>query len=302
MVRRSEYMRKIIVILGTTASGKSDLGVRLAKKFGGVVISADSRQVYKGMNIGTGKITKKEMRGVPHYLLDIASPKSQYSVARYVWDVKRVLDKLEPTIPVFLVGGSPFYIDAIIKTGSFSDVPPNKKLRARLEKLNANQLVNKLTSLDPLRVKRVDQKNKRRLIRAIEIAEAMKNGMYKKSVQLPDMRTLKIGITFPRPTLNRRIDTRVDVRMREGMVREVQKLHTKGVSWRRLDDFGLEYRFLCRYLQGEAQKENAVAQLKTAIHQFAKRQMTWFKRDAEIYWIKNRQEANTLVSKFLYKR
>src|SRR4029078_4516477 len=125
--------------------------ITLAKKYHGVVISADSRQVYRGMDIGTGKITKKEMKGVPHFLLSVASPKSQYSVARYVRDVSKVIKKTSPSTPIFLLGGSPFYIDALTKPNAFSSVPPNPTLRRRLAKKTTTQLVTRLRQLDPKR-------------------------------------------------------------------------------------------------------------------------------------------------------
>lgn len=294
--------RSLIVLLGTTASGKSTLGVRLAKRFRGVVISADSRQVYRGLNIGTGKITKREMRSVSHYLLDVASPRSQYSVARYVRDMQRILKKLNPATPVFLVGGSPYYIDAATKPGSFSSVPPNIALRKRLETKTIQHLTKCLTVLDPSRRHTIDLRNKRRLIRAIEIAEATKNDPNTKSVLVPSLRVLKLGMTLPRPILYRTIDGRVDRRIRQGMIAEAVRLHRNGLPWKRMEELGLEYRFMSRYLRGALDKAAMIAQLKTAIHHFAKRQMTWYKRDPDIHWIRNAQEAEKCVRSFLQKR
>lgn len=289
-------MHTCIVILGPTASGKTSLSIRLARQFHGVVISADSRQVYRGMNIGTGKVTKREMAGVPHYVLDVASPRGQYSVARYVADVRRVLRRIPETTPIFLVGGSPFYIDAVTKPGSFSSVPPNQVLRRRLEKWSTARLIARLRQLDTSRVSTIDTANRRRLIRAIEIASVTTPPP---SITLPPMRHLTIGIVITKQKLHANIDRRVDVRMQQGMVREVQRLHDAGVSWKTLDAFGLEYRFLARYLRGGLTKTEAVQQLKQAIKDFAKRQMTWWKRDATIHWIDTSQQAVRLVTKFL---
>lgn len=288
--------RRLIVILGPTASGKSALGVRLAKKFHGIVISADSRQVYKGMNIGTGKITAKKMRGVPHFLLSVASPKSQYSVVRYVRDVARVFKRLPPTTPVFLVGGSPFYIDALTKPDAYSPVPPDPKLRRRLAAQSTSQLFNQLTKLNPARAKTIDPANRRRLIRAIEIASYRG---HVRAPEFPSLRVLKIGLTILKQKLHQRIDRRVDIRMRQGMIAEVRRLRESGLSWKRLDDFGLEYRYLSRYLRGRLTKAEAIRQLKSAIHDFAKRQMTWWKRDQDIVWVTKGQQTDKLVRTFL---
>ncbi|MBI3572967.1 MAG: tRNA dimethylallyltransferase [Candidatus Kerfeldbacteria bacterium] len=248
--------RSVIVILGPTASGKSALGVALAKKFHGVVISADSRQVYRGMNIGTGKITKKEMSGVPHYLLDMASSRSQYSVARYVKDAARVIKKIPATTPIFLV-----------------------------------------QKIAPERITTIDLANRRRVERAIEIASSPTPpaGMPK----LPPMRVVKIGLAVPRPELLKRIDQRVDARMKQGMVAEVARLHRQGVPWKKLNAFGLEYRFLSRYLQGQLTKAQAVTQLKSASHDFAKRQITWWKRDHEVVWVTKQNQAETAIKRWL---
>lgn len=290
--------RTIVVILGPTAVGKSALSIQLAKKFRGVVISADSRQVYRGMDLGTGKITQREMAGVPHYLLDIASPTRQYSVSRYVHDVLKVLKIIPSSTPIFLVGGSPFYIDALTKPDSYSPVPPDPKLRQQLAKKTLRQLQATLRHLDPKRYKSIDIANRRRLERAIEIASY---GGNRKAPTLPPMRILKIGLSLPRTILNRRIDHRVDVRLRQGMVAEVRRLHETGVSWPRLDNFGLEYRFLGRYLRGQISKTEAVNQLKSATHDFAKRQMTWWKRDHDICWVSNQNHASSLLRAWLKK-
>ncbi len=313
-------MHRLIVVLGPTASGKSTLGVKLAKRFHGIVISADSRQVYRGLNIGTGKITRPEMRGVPHYLLDVAAPGGQYTADRYVRDVKKVLQNTPPATPVFLIGGSPFYIDALTKPGSYSPVPPNPALRRRLDKLSTARLITMLRRLNPERLKNIDTANRRRLIRAIEIAtnhtplpeggRAYLSGRQAGGVgaprarrgagvvALPVLHILKLGITIPKPRLHKNIDRRVDQRLRGGMVAEVRRLHRQGLSWRRLDAFGLEYRFLSRYLRSQATKKEAVVQLKSAIRDFAKRQMTWWKRDTEIHWVTPTQ-ATPLVRRFL---
>lgn len=288
---------QLIIILGPTASGKSALGIRLAKKFHGVVISADSRQVYRGMDLGTGKVTKREMSGVPHFLLDVAVPRGQYSVDRYVRDVVRVLKIIPVSTPIFLVGGSPFYIDALTKPDSYSPVPPNPVLRRRLAKRPTSLLIALLKKKDPKRAATIDQANRRRLIRAIEVA-SVKHAP--KSPALPTFHILTLGTKISKSKLHRNIAQRVDQRLRQGMINEVRRLHQQGLSWKRLDAFGLEYRFIAAYLQEKITKAEMITQLNSAIRHFAKRQMTWWKRDQEIHWISPTQAA-PLVKKFLQR-
>lgn len=296
--------RKVIVILGPTASGKSALGVRLAKKYHGVVISADSRQVYRNLDVGTAKISKKEMQGVPHYLLDVASPKAQYSVARYAKDVQRVLKKIPSRSPVFLVGGTPFYIKAITEPGSFSPVPPNPALRRRLADKTTAQLIALLRKKNPVRLKNIDAANRRRLVRAIEIAlyrpppagggAARSAGV----VGTAPLHALKIGLQVNRDTLYTRIDRRVDMRMQR-LVREVKQLHMQGLSWKRLESFGLEYRFTSLFLQSKITQADAAQKIKFGSHDFVRRQLTWWRKEKDIHWITTTASAPALVTRFL---
>lgn len=278
-------MQKIIVILGPTASGKSDLAVKLAKKFNGEIISADSRQVYKGMDIGTGKITKKEMKGVRHYLLDVVSPKKTFTVVQYQKLAKKALQIIfkKNKIPI-ICGGAGFYIDALIYDYSLPKVPPNLKLRKDLEKLEPRSLLEILKKLDQQRFNIIDKKNKRRIVRAIEIAKAIGKipplgGLVSK------YDVLKIGIKISKEKLKENIKKRLFKRLRQGMIQEVENLHKKGISWQRLDNLGLEYRYISRHLRGLLTKEEMLEKLNQESYQYAKRQMTWFKRDKEIYWI-----------------
>jgi tRNA dimethylallyltransferase len=290
--------RKLITIVGPTAVGKTALSVLMAKRFDGVIISADSRQVYRGMDLGTGKVTKREMGGVPHFLLDVASPKTQYTVAKYQRDVLTVLKKIPDSTPIFLVGGSPFYIEAILNPTGISTVPPNPRLRKQLANWSTARLFAELKKRDPKRATTIDQANPRRLIRAIEIARGTPTIQ---STPLPPFDVLRIGKTLPTKKLFPQIDRRVDRRMKQGMVREVEQLHEGGVSWKKLESFGLEYRFLSLYLQGKLTKAEAVMQLKSAIHYFSRRQMTWWKRDQSIHWIKSEAQAVKLIQSFLKK-
>lgn len=286
----------VIVILGPTASGKSALAVRLARRFGGEIVSADSRQLYRGMDLGTGKITEREMDGISHHLLDVASPKRRWTVAQYERAATREIQRAKP--PVWLVGGSPFYLDAALYPERLPPVPPNPALRKRLVKLSAKQLYRRLQKLDPERAATIEAKNSVRLIRAIEIAIALGKVPERKSLVSP-YRILKLGIALTKPELKRRIHRRLQARMRAGMLEEVKRLHNTGLSWRALESFGLEYHFLALYLQGRLIRAEALEQLERAILQFAKRQMTWWKRDQEIQWVHTAPAAERVIRRFL---
>ncbi|HRH24766.1 MAG TPA: tRNA (adenosine(37)-N6)-dimethylallyltransferase MiaA [Candidatus Paceibacterota bacterium] len=272
--------QKIIIVCGPTATGKSDYAVELAKKIDGEVISADSRQIYKGLDIGSGKITKKEMRGVPHHLLGVASPKRTFSVAQY----KKLADKTIKDIlsrgktPI-LCGGTGFYIDAVIYDQSFPEVKADAKLRKLLSKLSLEELVKKLKNLDPKRLKTIDTKNKVRLIRAIEIASTL-GFVPKKSKRKPLYSAQWIYLDFPDEVLKQRIHARLFARIR-GITTEVTRLHKEGVSWKKLEALGLEYRYGALFLQKKLTKQEMLEGLEKAIWQYAKRQRTWFKKYAK---------------------
>jgi len=271
---------KVIVVIGSTASGKSDLAVHLAKKYNGEVISADSRQVYTGLNIGSGKITKKEMHGVPHHLLNVASPRHVYTAAHFKKDATKTLRYIvrKGKVPI-IAGGTGFYVDVLLGTLSLPEVPPNEKLRAALEKLSNEKLFKKIQKLSPARALTIERDHKRRLIRAIEIATALGDVPKNKKESLYDV--LKIGITTDDTILKTRIKKRLIARLKTGMIAEVEKLHAKGLSWRRMDNLGLEYRFLSRYLKRGSvlSKNEMIEQLNTAIWHYAKRQKNWFRKD-----------------------
>lgn len=281
---------KILAIVGPTASGKTSLSIKLAKHFAGEVISADSRQVYKGLDLGTGKVTTEEMNGIPHHLLDIVEPSQVYTASHFVKDAdEAVLDiKKRQKLPI-IAGGTFFYLDMLLGTSTAPAVPPNTELRSELENQDTNELTAKLEILDPIRAKTIVQDNKRRLIRAIEIATALG---HVPSVQ-PEARydCFKIGIKIDRDRLVENIHTRLLARLEAGMVEEVEKLLKQGITYERLDDLGLEYRYLAKYLKGDLTYEQLVTELETKIRQFAKRQMTWLKRDTAIHWFDPQNKA-----------
>jgi tRNA dimethylallyltransferase len=274
--------KKVLVILGPTASGKSDVGVRLAKKFKGEIISADSRQVYKGLNIGTGKITRSEMEGIKHHLLDVVEPNKQFTVAQYQTLGQAALEQvaLKNKVPI-IVGGTGFYIDALATGVVLPDVPPNKKLRAKLANKTNAYLFNLIRKKDPQRAKQLDPNNKVRLIRALEIIEAL--GRVPELKSRPNNNFIYIGL---KPSdLDKKIKERLLKRI-PGMIREGRKLHQQGLSYKRMNELGLEYRYTAHYLQGRISKDEMAEKLYFAIRQFSKRQMTWFKRNKKIKWFK----------------
>jgi len=341
MIRKQS--QKIIVVVGPTSSGKSDLAIKIAQKFNGEIISADSRQVYRGMDIGTGKIARDSSRnfqsnpkskisnkeyyssGIKHHLIDMANPKKQFTADEFKKlgekAIKEILAK--DKVPI-IVGGTGFYIDVLLGRMAVAEVPPNPELRKKLEKKSVTHLFKLLSTLDPQRSKSIDPKNKRRLIRAIEVAMA-----FKKSPQLTsknaaaqneaNYKILWVGIRPPQKDLEKRIKKRLDARLQDGMIKEVERLHKQGVSWKRLDDFGLEYRQISEYLKNQKSKNQTRSDLKKGsrgltskfkdseyydkllkeIIKYSKRQMTWFKRNKEIHWIRNTRETEKLIRVFL---
>ncbi len=287
---------QIIVILGPTASGKSDLAIQLAKKFNGEIISADSRQVYKGLDIGTGKVTKKEQQGVPHHLLDVVDPKRVFTVTKFQKIAKQAIQKIikKKKLPI-VVGGTGQYIEALIYETDLPKVPPNKKLRAKLEKQSTEQLFDQLQKLDPMRARHIDKNNPRRLIRALEIIQATGKPIGPAKKDSP-YNVLWLGLN-PKDR-NRRIARRLGIRFKRGMVTEIKKLR---LSRKRLLELGLAYREVARYLSKEISKKEMGSNVLLAETQYAKRQMTWFKRNKDIHWVRNKTEAQKFIDKFIQK-
>lgn len=274
---------RILVILGPTASGKSDIAVALAKKLNGEVVSADSRQIYKGLDIGTGKITKKEMGGVPHYLLDVASPVKYFSVTEFQVKAYKAIDNIlkRGKLPI-LCGGTGFYIQSIVDGLIFPEAKVDMKLRAKLSKMSADSLFALLEKLDKKRASEIDPRNKVRVIRAIEIIQMF--GKVPKIEARPQYKAFQIGIKWSDKRTIERIAIRLEKRLKIGMLKEAELLHKKGLSWKRMEALGLEYRYMAYHLQKKISYDEMVRQLNTASRQYAKRQMTWFKRDGRIAW------------------
>lgn len=294
-------MKHILVILGPTATGKTDLALDLAKKFNGEIVSCDSRQVYKGLDIGTGKMpggeaeVKKgsgfwEINGICVWMYDVADPKLQFTVKDYVDQAAEIIEDISNRgkLPV-IVGGTGLYLKALLEGLPNLDIPVDFKLREELEKLSLEELQEKLKSLSPAKWEGLndsDKKNPRRLLRSIELI--MMNP-YSNKFQISNLKTqnyniLKIGLIAPRQVLNQRIDLRLASRIEQGLIEEAIILQGKGLSLERMRQLGLEYGVLADLLDGRINREQLIMTLSTKIHQYAKRQMTWFKKEKDINW------------------
>jgi tRNA dimethylallyltransferase len=295
-------MQKVIAIVGPTSSGKTGLGIYLAQKLHGEVISADSRQVYKGLNLGSGKVTKKEAAGIPHHLIDVASPRKNFSAS----DFKRLGEKAmvkiarNAKLPI-VVGGTGLYADVLLGRMVLPDVPPNEPLRAKLEKKPAEELFEILKKKDPERAATIEPTHKRRLIRALEIAEAIGKSPAKASAMAGTERydVLWLGLNPSDEKLEINIKKRLRERIKKGMLEEGRHLRAHGLSFKRMEELGLEYRSMARYLQKKITKEELVAELDRAIVQYAKRQRRWFKRNPNIKWVTTKSEALRLAKEFI---
>jgi tRNA dimethylallyltransferase len=291
----------IIVILGPTATGKSDLAVQIAKKFNGEVISADSRQVYKDLDLGTGKITKKEMRGVPHYMLSVISPKAIYNVEKYKIKTQKIIaDILKRGKLPIICGGTGFYIEAMVNNATLPAVLPDLILRNKLEKKTCEELMIILGKLDKNIIKTIDSKNKRKIIRAIEIATEL--GQVPAIKYEPLYNAIQIGLIAPDKILKDRIKIRLINRIKAGMLNEGKRLHKQGLSFKRMESLGLEYRYMARYLNGQINLEQMIEQLNSQIWQYARRQKTWFRRNANIIWYKVSPKTTEKIVKYVGKK
>ncbi len=275
---------KVIAIVGPTASGKTSLSIKIATQFSGEVISADSRQVYQGLDIGSGKVTKDEMQGIPHHLLDIVNLDAVYSGADFVRDANVAIADIvaRGKVPI-ITGGTFFYISLLQGKMQPAPVLPNPKLRESLDLLTTEALYERVQEADPRRARTIDQQNRRRLIRTLEIIDVL--GVVPEPAPVESLYDwLSIGIDIPQSELHQNIHTRLHQRLEHGMVEEVNGLLAAGVAPERLLNLGLEYRYLTLYLQGEISYEEMVREIEFKSRQFAKRQLTWLKRDPIIAW------------------
>jgi len=287
MPSKVEPISNLFVIVGPTAVGKTELAIELAQRFDGEIVSADSRQIYRGMDIGTAKPTPQQQARAPHHLIDIVFPDALYTVAQYQADAYAAIDDiLARSRQPLLVGGTGLYIRAVVEGLRIPRVPPNMELRARLEREDGAALYERLRVLDPEAAARIDPRNIRRTIRALEVCltTGARFSELGRAVP-PPYRITQIGLTLSRPELYARIDARVDRMMAQGLVAEVESLVVQGYGWELPSMSGLGYRQIGEYLRGEVSLDEAVANIKRATRDFVRRQYAWFRLDDErIRW------------------
>ena len=307
---------KIIAVVGPTASGKTAVGIALARAFDGEVVAADSRTIYRGLDIGTAKPEGErllggdlkqmagekplQVEGIPHWGIDIADPDETFSVAEYQKYADKTIDGIlkREHVPI-VVGGTGLYIRALLDRPNFTEVPPNDTLRVELATLSNAELVTEIAERDPDTAATIDEDNRRRLERAIEILRATGKTLAEtQKFDKPKYEALQIGIDIDREELYRRIDERVDIMIASGLVDEVRELRNKyGNNATAMT--GIGYRQISEFLDGKIKLRDAVARIKFDTHHYAKRQETWFKRDDRIIWVKTVQQALVEAQKFL---
>ena len=283
---------KLITILGPTASGKTGVAVRLAEKLDAEIISADSRQVYRRMNLGTGKDLEEYVvngKNIPHHLIDIVEPGTKYNVFQYQQDFLKAYEKINArTKRIIVCGGSGLYLESILRSYRLSPVPQNPELRQSLEGKTLEELTKLLATYKTLH-NTTDVDTPARAIRAIEIAEHNARHPLPER-EFPELTSYNIGIQVDRETRRQRITARLKKRLDEGMLEEIKQLLQEGIPAEDLIYYGLEYKYLTLHVIGQLSFEEMFSQLEIAIHQFAKRQMTWFRgmerRGIEIHWMK----------------
>jgi tRNA dimethylallyltransferase len=282
----------LIVICGTTATGKSDLAVELARELKGHIVNADSMQLYKGMDIGTAKLSIEERQGIKHHLIDVLSVREEASVAQYQSDARSIIDQLlEQSIPAIVVGGTGLYIKSILDDLNFPDTDPEvrEKIAKQAEELGADVMHARLEKLDPAAAAAIPKENVRRVVRALEVIE-LTGRPY--TANLPRVGSTKypharqFGLVMERETLQERIDRRVERMWEEGLVREVRDLMAEGLLEGRTAQAALGYAQVIKFAQGLMTEEEAKEETKRATRQYARRQETWFSRDERITWIK----------------
>lgn len=291
-------MNKLVVIAGTNASGKSGLGIELAKKYNAEIVSADSRQVYEGLDLGSGKVTYEEMQGVPHHLIDVVKPNDFFSLLNFQeLAYKSIDDILGRDAKAFLVGGTGLYVNAVVDGYNISKEPVDPKLRDEVAAKNLPELIAILEDKYPEALTKVDLQNKRRVERAVERALM---GNTADEENRPKYETLVLGVTWPRDVLYERIRERLDRRLKQGMIEEVEGLRAKGATDEFLYGLGLEYRYILMYLRGEFESYNAFYdKLFMEIRHLAKEQMTWFRKRKDICWIDMQEDPFKQASEII---
>ncbi len=291
---------KVIAVVGTNASGKSALAVELALKFGGEIISADSRQVFRGLDLGSGKITSAEAKGVPHRLIDVCEPNEFFSMADFQRLAYLAADDIlsRGKLPI-IAGGTGLYVNSVLDGYLLSDITPDLEYRNELEKLTTPQLYDML--MEKLPDIEIDKSNRNRVMRVLE---KLHDGDGAVPQKCPRYSSLRLGVSWKREVLLKRIDERLKRRMDEGMLEETENLLKNGATPEFLDGLGLEYRYLSRYILGKSGGlEDTLSELSLAIKRFARRQMTWFRRDKSIIWLDMEgaplEEAEAAVERFL---
>lgn len=273
--------KNLVVILGPTASGKTEVAARLAWDLHGEIISADSRQVYRGMDIGTGKDLNQYIinaKKIPYHMIDIIDPQCEFNLFEFQKRFYKIFSQIrnKGNLPV-LVGGTGLYLQAVLSGYKMPPAPPEPELRKDLDQKSIEELKEIFFAFKSHLHNKTDLEDKQRLIRAIEIERA-RNVKNSEQEESPEIDAAIFGISWERSVLRQRITSRLEERLKHGMIEEVKRLHAAGLSWRRLDSFGLEYRYISQYLQNLISFDEMKNKLNTAIHQFAKRQETWFRR------------------------
>lgn len=291
----------VVAIVGPTASGKTALSIEVAKRFNGEVISADSRQVYRGLNIGTGKITYEEMRGVPHHLIDIVDIDQVYTGYDFGQDARVAIDDIagREHLPI-IAGGTSFYLDLLRGKRQAAPVPPNETLRTSLSHLSVEELYQKLLEIAPQRAATIDSRNPRRLIRALEVAAAP-NETTSSSPHITPYRMLIIGMQVDKETLRLKFADRLEEWLARGFEEEVRHLLEAGVSEEKLSEVGFEYTLMASFIRGEIDQKELSQRFVEKNWQYAKRQLTWLKKDSEVEWYapENREAIFRRVESFL---
>ncbi len=295
----------LLVILGPTASGKTQLAVQLARQFDGEILSADSRQVYRGLDIGSGK-DLEEYEEIPYHLIDIVNPGYEFNIFDFQNAFFNAFDDIEKRkkLPV-MAGGSALYVDSVLNGYRLVPVPENPLLREQLAHCTHEQLTERLLQLKPNQHNTTDLLERDRLVRAIEIAEGEKNNTTTVP-NLPELTPMVIGIHWERSVTRERITQRLKFRLDHGLIEEVEALHKQGVNWQTLEYYGLEYRLVAQYLQNQLSREEMFEKLNIAIHQFSKKQATWLRRlqknGIHIHWVDGQEDTFTQSMDLIQRR